>query len=153
MLGTLTEKQSEFILLSNHIGRIGCSSNNQPLIIPVTYVFHEGYVYGRSLDGKKIAVMRKNPKVCFQVDEIDNLANWRSVVVIGRFEELKTEASQRVAKVLFHERLLPLTLGETVDPARELAHPPHVVQKIKKPITYRISVEEISGRFEKQIGI
>lgn len=151
MLGKLTSKQSEFILLSNYIGRIGCSVNNKPLIIPVTYVYNKKFIYGRSLDGVKIALMRKNPNVCFQVDVIDNLANWRSVLVQGKFEELKTEASEKIARDLFHERLLPITLGETVDPSRELAEPPHRVQKILKPITYRISVDEISGRFEKQV--
>jgi uncharacterized protein len=32
--------------------------------------------------------MRKNPKVCLQVDEIGNLANWTSVVVDGTYLEL-----------------------------------------------------------------
>ena len=32
--------------------------------------------------GKKIKWMRKNPKVCLQVDEIENWSNWYSVVVM-----------------------------------------------------------------------
>lgn len=35
--------------------------------------------------------MRANPEVCSQVDEIDDMANWRSVIAWGRYEELKGE--------------------------------------------------------------
>ena len=33
-------------------------------------------------------MMRENPWVCVEVDHMDNLANWRSVIAWGRFEEL-----------------------------------------------------------------
>lgn len=151
MLGTLTTDQCKFILQSSYIGRIGCYANDTVLVLPVTYVCDGKYIYGRSLEGTKITMMRKNPAVCFQVDCIDDLANWRSVVVQGKFQELKTDAAQQEARKLFIERLQPLTLGQTVDPAREHANPPHTVQKKKKPIIYRITIEEIAGRFEKQV--
>ena len=46
------------------------------------------YIYVFSTVGKKIKWMRKNPKVCLQVDEIGNLSNWSSVVVDGTYLEL-----------------------------------------------------------------
>jgi nitroimidazol reductase NimA-like FMN-containing flavoprotein (pyridoxamine 5'-phosphate oxidase superfamily) len=150
MIGLLTQQQSEYILQCNNVGRIGCHANNKVLIVPITYVFHQNYIYGRSWEGTKISMMRKNPQVCFQVDSIDNLANWRSVIAWGTFEELKTEAKQNIVIQLFQERLAPLTLGETVNITREFADPPHVVQKKKKPILYRIALTEITGRYEKQ---
>jgi nitroimidazol reductase NimA-like FMN-containing flavoprotein (pyridoxamine 5'-phosphate oxidase superfamily) len=149
MLGDLTSKQSEYILLSNHIGRIGCHADGRVLVIPVTYVFDENHIYGYSLEGMKIKMMRKNPEVCFQVDCIENMTNWRSVIAWGTFEELKTDILQRKAKKLFIERLSPLTLGDTVNPSREPAHPPVIVHKKKKPVIYRITIKEISGRYEK----
>ena len=103
------------------------------------------------MEGTKITMMRKNPNVCFEVDCIDNLANWRCVMVWGKFEELKTPYSQANARNLFIERLEPITVGETVDPAREFANPPKVVEKKLKPVVYRISLKEITGKFEKQI--
>jgi uncharacterized protein len=150
MIGPLTTQQSEYILLTNNVGRIGCYANSKVLIIPVTYVYSGKYIYGRSWEGTKIRMMRKNPQVCFQVDSIDNLANWRSVVAWGTFEELKTESAQNVVIRLFQERMAPLTMGETVNITREFADPPHVVQKKRKPILYRIALTEITGRYEKQ---
>jgi hypothetical protein len=150
MIGSLTQQQSEYILHCNNVGRIGCYANGKVLIIPITYIFSQKYIYGHSWEGTKISMMRKNPQVCFQVDSIDNLANWRSVIAWGKFEELKTEAAQNKVIRLFHERLAPLMLGESVNVAREFADPPHVVQKKKKPILYRIGLIEITGRYEKQ---
>lgn len=153
MIGLLTQQQSEYILQCNTVGRIGCYANNKVLIIPVTYVFSQKYIYGHSWEGTKIDMMRKNPQVCFQVDSIDNLANWRSVIAWGTFEELKTQTAQTKAVQLLNDRLAPLMLGETVNVSSEFADPPHVVQKKKKPILYRIGLTEITGRYEKQITL
>ena len=150
MIAPLTTRQSEYILQCSNVGRIGCYANSKVLIIPVTYVYFEKYIYGRSWEGTKISMMRKNPQVCFQVDSIDNLANWRSIIAWGTFEELKTDEEQKRVVQLFHDRLSPLTLGETVNIAREFADPPHIVQKKKRPILYRIALSEITGRYEKQ---
>lgn len=151
MLGTLTRAQCDFILTRNNVGRIGCCAAGKPYIVPITYVYDDGIIYGHSYEGLKIKMMRKNNNVCFEVDNIDDLANWRSVIAFGKYEELKTVAQQQKAKVLFMERLLPLTLGASVSPAREFAEPPRHVEKKTKPILFRIKAEEVTGRFEKQI--
>jgi uncharacterized protein len=151
MLGSLTPEQCKYILHSNHVGRIGCHAQGKVMVIPITYVSDGEHIYGYSLEGKKIQMMRTNPEVCFEVDCIENLANWRSVIAWGKFEELKSPYSQAKARKLFLERLLPLTAGETVDPSREFACPPHIVEKKLKPVVYRITLNEITGRFEKQV--
>lgn len=151
MLGELTPDQCKYILQSNHIGRIGCYANGKVLVLPVTYVSDDKYIYGRSLEGTKISMMRKNPDVCFQVEEIESLSSWRSIVVNGEFEELTSETAQKNAGKLFEQRLAPLTLGETISPTREVANPPKEVSKKSKPVIYRISIDNISGRFEKSV--
>jgi uncharacterized protein len=80
MLGQLTTEQCEQILASEVVGRIGCYADHEVNIVPVTYVFDKGFVYAHSKEGHKINMMRKNPKVCFQVDRIENMASWRSVI-------------------------------------------------------------------------
>ena len=44
-----------------------------------------------SLKGMKIEMMRKKPKVCFEVDEMKNFTNWRSVIVWGEYQEFTEE--------------------------------------------------------------
>ena len=47
---------------------------------PITYAYHDGAVYGHSTEGQKLHMMRADPYVCFEVEQIDDLANWRSVI-------------------------------------------------------------------------
>ena len=70
------------------IGRLACSLDDQPYVVPVRFAYEPGYLYIFSTVGKKIKWMRKNPKVCLQADEIGNLSNWTSVVVDGTYLEL-----------------------------------------------------------------
>lgn len=148
MIGTLTKGQCQRILIASMIGRIGCHSSGKTYVIPITYVFDGGYIYAHSKEGLKIEMMRKNPDVCFQVDQVDNLANWRSVIVWGKFEELTTAEEQEVALKALINGLHAMHTGDSVKPPKsnEDMNP----RKEKKPVIYRISIEEMSGRFEKQ---
>jgi len=149
MLGTLTEQQINNVLHSQVIGRIGCSTREKMYVVPVTYAFHEGYIYAHSKDGQKIATMRKNPDVCFQVDAMENMTNWRSVIVWGKYEELKTEAEQKAGMKVLTDRLIPFLTSETVRPSAGWSHPPEIVEKGYRAVAYRIKILEKTGRFEK----
>lgn len=149
MIGHLTYEQCEFILHSHHVGRLGFCHTRQPYVLPITYVYENKSIYARSLEGMKIKTMRKNIKVCFQVDDIASLNAWRSVLALARYEELTDAHAQKQAQKLFAERLGPLVLGTTVDPFREPSNSPATIQKKIKPVLYRILVDEVSGRFEK----
>lgn len=148
MLGKLTSEQCEQILSSEVVGRIGCYADREINIVPITYVFDKGFIYAQSKEGNKIDMMRKNPKVCFQVDRIDNMANWRSVIGWGVYEELKTREEQEAALRILRERLSPLTTSDSVRPS-QFANP-HEVRRERRPVLYRIALEKLSGRFEKR---
>jgi uncharacterized protein len=149
MLGELTDAQIDQVLHTEIVGRLGCRSDERIYIVPVTYVYHEGYIYAHSKEGMKVRLMRDNPEVCFQVDTIDNMTNWRSVIVWGKYEELKTEKQQLAGMKIMTDRLLPFSTSETVRPSHRHSHPPEVVEKGFKAVAYRIKVIEKSGRFEK----
>jgi nitroimidazol reductase NimA-like FMN-containing flavoprotein (pyridoxamine 5'-phosphate oxidase superfamily) len=71
------------------IGRLACSLDNQPYVVPVAFSYEPEWIYIFSTLGKKIKWMRQNPKVCLQADEIGNRSNWLSVVVTGTYVELR----------------------------------------------------------------
>lgn len=148
MLGELTREQSEHVLRSEMVGRIGCYANGKVYIVPVTYVFHNNFIYAHSKEGLKIRIMRRNVKVCFEVESRENIRNWRSVVLWGKYEELTTLAEQKKAMKILSDRLLPFALSESLKPVGHVG-PPHHVEKEHKPVVYRISIDEISGRYEK----
>ena len=149
MLGELNESQINNLLVSQAIGRIGFYDGEHPFIIPVTYVYDGKNIIGQCQEGMKLAVMRKNPKVCFQVDLILNMANWQSVSLQGNFRELKGKDANTARATLF-DRVLPLTTSSTVH-----AQEHGVSSKIDdsnriKPVMYQITINKKYGRFEKQ---
>jgi hypothetical protein len=147
MLGSLNKWQIEGVLHKNLVGRIGFYGNKKIFIVPVTYVFDGKAIYVQSREGLKIELMRKDPEVCFEVDDIDNMANWRSVIVWGKYEELKTKKEQEYAQKTLSERLEPIVTSETAQPHEMRA--PHVNVKEKKAILYRITIDQYTGRYEK----
>lgn len=149
MLGVLNDEQIEQILLRKVVGRIGCYADKKIYVVPITFVYENGYLYAHSREGQKVRMMRKNPEVCVQMEEIDNMANWRSVIVWGKFEELQEPAAQHRGMAIIMNKLAPLVTSETVTPSHGLEKPPFTVEKAKRTVVYRIKVTEKSGRFEK----
>lgn len=150
MLGILTKNQINQVLDSQVLGRIGCYGDGKVYVVPVTYAYDGKYIYAHSKEGMKIKVMRKNPKVCFEVDSVDNMANWRSVILWGEYEELKSSASKEKGMKILIDRLKPLMASETVYSDEHLSMRPQTVENQIKAIVYRIKILESSGRYEKQ---
>lgn len=149
MIGSLTTEQIEKVLTSNALGRIGCREDDHIYIVPINYVYDRENIIAHSVPGMKIDMMRKNPNVCFQVDEIKNYTEWKSVIAQGVYEELTDEGERYDAMKLFVEKTLRLKVSET-------AIPPEVSEKRIHPrspgnikmIIYRIVLTEKTGRFE-----
>ena len=88
MINEMSEKDCHAVLARSSIGRLGCSLDDQPYVVPIYYAYEPDYVYILSTFGQKIEWMRTNPKVCIQVDEITNQSQWVSVIANGIYEEL-----------------------------------------------------------------
>jgi nitroimidazol reductase NimA-like FMN-containing flavoprotein (pyridoxamine 5'-phosphate oxidase superfamily) len=143
MLGTLTRAQIDAVLHQSTVGRIGVHADGKTYVVPVTYVYDGDSVYGHSKLGQKIRMMRRSPDVCFEVDDIDDMANWKSVIAYGHFEELTGDMAVAAAK-LIAARLGPLTTSETAGPSGGL-------RGAKQHVSYRIRLAERSGRYERAV--
>ena len=146
MIAQLTSEQMNQVLTSQVVGRIGCHFKGRTYIVPVAFAFDGSHIYAHSKTGLKINMMRKNPRVCFQVDMIENMANWRSVIIDGEFEELKTMSLQLKAYELLKGRLTPFVTSEAAKPVQS----PPPGEKKMRPVFFRISIEEKTGRYEKR---
>ena len=83
MWGDLDKSQIDDLLKSELIGRVGCFDGNKVYVVPITYAYDNGYIYGHTKDGLKIQMMRNNPNVCFEIDWMKDMSNWKSVIVYG----------------------------------------------------------------------
>jgi uncharacterized protein len=150
MIGKLSSEQIDEVLRSNVVGRIGCSSLWKNYVVPINYVFDGKSIIGHSVVGEKIRMMRKNPSVCFEVDEIKDLTNWKSVIVWGEYQELQEERERYAAMKLFVDRMLRLKISETAIPPETSAGRVHPRSPGNiKPVIYKIVIKEMTGRYEK----
>jgi nitroimidazol reductase NimA-like FMN-containing flavoprotein (pyridoxamine 5'-phosphate oxidase superfamily) len=148
MLGQLNNKQIEHLIYSLIIGRLGCHADAKTYIVPITYAYDGTYIYGHTKEGLKIEMMRKNPKVCFEVEAIENMSNWRSVIAWGEFEELKTPDQRENGMRKLMDVVMPLMTGETTinNPITD-SHENYI--EAMKGVVYRIKLTEKTGRYEK----
>jgi nitroimidazol reductase NimA-like FMN-containing flavoprotein (pyridoxamine 5'-phosphate oxidase superfamily) len=149
MLGTLNDEKLEELLQTKLLGRIGCHADGITYVVPVHYVYESPFIYAHSSDGLKISLMRKNPEVCFEVDDIRDFFNWQSVICWGTFEEIKDmDEQQRVMQKLI-DRIEPFLSG------KEDAHPSHGIADLaseigttKDLVLYRLKLHQKTGKFE-----
>ncbi len=156
MLGELTSTQIEDLLRTEVFGRIGCHAEGHTYVVPITYVYDGGCVYGHSVVGTKIDMMRQNPEVCFEVEHVHDYANWRCVIATGVYEELDGVAARDAARVL-QERLahrLPSSLARPLphelDPTDTIDLDRSSGDDAPPTVIYRIRLDDKSGRFERR---
>src|SRR5476651_866661 len=117
MLGALTEEQTENLLKRQVTGRIACTDNGIPYIVPINYVYDGKHIISHAAPGKKIQMMRKNPMVCFQADDIRYIFNWQSVIAWGRFEEITDMDEKEQAMQAIIHRIMPFAVKPTNHPS------------------------------------
>lgn len=147
MFGKLDNAQIEKVLSDNFIGRIGCHANNKTYVVPVSYAYDGECIYGHAYEGLKISMMRQNPNVCFQVDRMENMANWQSVIAWGTFKELTGVEERNAGLQKLTGRTFPEISSATVKLSSQWPFPPDDLKKVKG-IIFKICLHEKSGRYE-----
>jgi nitroimidazol reductase NimA-like FMN-containing flavoprotein (pyridoxamine 5'-phosphate oxidase superfamily) len=140
MTRMLSETEARSLIAGGRIGRLGCVDNGEPYVVPINYLFADESIYSHSLPGRKLDVLRKHPRACLQVDEIDNYFEWRSVIAYGNFEEIRVPSDRRAVLSKLLARFPLLTPVESVM-AKDASAPDSVV--------FRIIVDRITGVAEE----
>lgn len=88
--GEMSQAEIDQFLTCAPTGRLGLIIDNEPYIIPVGYVYHEGKIAIHSCtQGKKMEALKSNPRVCFEVDEtVSDVSMYKSVIIFGKSELL-----------------------------------------------------------------
>jgi len=69
----------EAILRDASVCRIGLADGGEPYVVPVCFGYDNGAIYFHSgMDGKKISMIRNNPRCCFEVDLCDGILKGKS---------------------------------------------------------------------------
>jgi nitroimidazol reductase NimA-like FMN-containing flavoprotein (pyridoxamine 5'-phosphate oxidase superfamily) len=135
----MTQAAVDELLENIRYGHLGCARNNQPYIVPIYYSYRQPYVYIYTTDGKKSEMIRANPWVCLQVEDVVNDGDWRSVVIIGEAERL--EAADR-------EEAMNIILADNpgLTPAVSLRWRDNWMRE-NIEVIYRIKPKMVTGRY------
>ncbi|HRO43648.1 MAG TPA: pyridoxamine 5'-phosphate oxidase family protein [Flavipsychrobacter sp.] len=150
MLSKLTQEEMEEMLRNNMIGRLGCNDGERTYVVPISYVYENGALLCHSHDGMKIQMMRRNPFVCFEIDEVRDFNNWRSVIAWGVYQELTEERDIEYARQFFSDYMLQMKTQETAAPPHQQESRFHELKPEYVPaLYYRIHLQKITGRYER----
>ena len=149
MVGKLNNRQIEVIISEQMIGRLGCHNNDLTYVVPISYTYNGGCIYCITYEGMKLDIMRKNPKVCLEIDELIDMANWKSVICWGEFEELTKVEERKEALILMKNRLLPFISSFVTHLSPTWPFIDKNVDKFKG-IVFRVRLKEKTGRFESK---
>jgi uncharacterized protein len=149
MIGNLNNQQIEDLLHQEVLGRIGVYGNGKVYIVPISYAYQGDYIYCHTREGMKLDIMRKNPEVCFEVEDLKDMRNWQSVICWGSFEEIKDKQKRQKAIQLLLKR--PLTVLSSVTTHLGASWPFADEEDIDEidGIVFRIHVQNATGKFEQ----
>jgi nitroimidazol reductase NimA-like FMN-containing flavoprotein (pyridoxamine 5'-phosphate oxidase superfamily) len=137
------------ILQSQSICRLGCTDGKHPYVVPITYFFDGKHVYCQTQEGKKIKIMRKNPNVCLQIDIVNSMRSYKSILIFGKFEELKNEEAIQ-ASTLLEENIFVIMTRSRIHQF-EHQEKSEIADKDRiKLISFRINITEMTGRSEQE---
>ena len=93
----MTPGEMKSLLMAKEFGHLGCARAGRPYIVPMHYVYDNKFIYFLTTEGMKTDYMKANDEVCFQVEDIIDKEDWRSVIIIGRAERITNEEEREHA--------------------------------------------------------
>lgn len=147
MISKLIDEQIEEILSGHTFGRVGCNDGYNTYIYPMNYVYTGKYIICHSLPGSKIQVMRQNKRICMQVDKVDNETNWKSIIVLGEYQEIEDERERYDAMKVLVQQNLHIKLKEE-DIKQHIKKQDDPRHNSSRPVIFRILIEEKTGCYE-----
>lgn len=137
MYGALSEQTIDNFLQRHYFGRLGFVLDGEVYVIPINYGYDGVRLYGHASPGMKVSGMRQHPYVALEVDEIRDPAHWQSVLVHGRFVELREAAAKQAA---FKRILAQAGRGERSEATW--------AQEMAQLVVFAIEITSWTGRFE-----
>lgn len=140
---TLSTIECTKLVEAGRLAYLACSKDDRPYLVPIYYAFDKAVLYAFTMPGKKLDLVRANPRVALLIEQRSAANEWRSVVVEGRFEELPDRLGHKVQRdrawALLSRHSNWWEPGSLKPYPEKLSdHSPHVF--------FRIVIDQISGR-------
>jgi len=105
MIEILEMRNVEIYALLQRVGygHLACCRDDQPYVLPIYYVFDGNEIFIYTTAGLKSEIIKVNPRICLQVEEILDDGSWGSVVVIGEAKEIVDRSERERAVDLIRD--------------------------------------------------
>jgi len=134
----LNQEEIVEFLRSQQVGRIAYAFRGVVNIVPVHYVYDDGWLYGRTSEGPKLTTLAHSHWVAFEVDDVRSPVDWTSVVARGTFRPIASDGIDEERSTANHAiHLLRQLYPDALTPDDITPH---------RRILFRIHVDEASGR-------
>jgi nitroimidazol reductase NimA-like FMN-containing flavoprotein (pyridoxamine 5'-phosphate oxidase superfamily) len=133
-LSALDREAAAALLHRHHVGRMAFTYHDHVTIRLVNYVFADGWIYARMAAADGVQTLRHNQWVAFEVDEVDDIYDWRSVTVHGsvHFLDEREAPGNAYAEAVHALRSVVPTVLTADDPLPQRAY------------VYRMHVDDIT---------
>lgn len=82
------------LLEEGRVAHIGCLSDGEVYVTPMSYVMIDGTMYFRTVPGRRTRALRENPHVCVEVSRGTGDDGWESVLFWGDAEFVADESRE-----------------------------------------------------------
>ena len=96
----MAPKEIRALLHRIGFGHLGCAREGRPYVVPMHYAYDGEYLYLFTTEGMKTGFIEANPEVCMQVEEVESVSRWESVMVNGRAERITNQDDKEHAMQL-----------------------------------------------------
>ncbi|WP_419211989.1 pyridoxamine 5'-phosphate oxidase family protein [Maribacter sp. X9] len=135
------------LLERNYIGYLGYVSGSYPHVVPITYYYDKESesLISYSSVGHKLSSMRQQTAVSLAVTEIQSVGNWKSILVLGTYEEM----TGIDAKHMLHE--FSNGVKKVIGSSTEIKHDfisdfSAKLETDEATVVFRIAIQEITGK-------
>lgn len=142
-------KQIEEIIKKAIVCRIAMCDDDMPYLVPVNFGYHDNAIYiHTAYEGKKIDILRKNNRVCFEMESdfqlvsADAACDWgtlyESVIGFGRARFIEDEEGKRkgLEIIVRHYTDQPIEFKE---------------KGFRKALVIKIEIESLTGKSSQAV--
>jgi len=150
MIGSLNSEEIKALILESQFCRLACNAGGKSYIVPISFAVEDDKrLVGQTTIGRKVEMMRANPQVCLCFDEIQDLTHWRSVIAWGTYEELQGLHAAQAMGLLIDKYGPAFEESKDADRRGRVVTPPRLDGEAAVAIVYRITINEVTGRYEQ----
>lgn len=145
MITDLNKADCEKVIASGIYAHLACCDGDEPYVVPIMYVYRDGCIYSYTHEGQKIEIMRKNPKMCVQIQHVEHALEWESVMCWGLFEQVTDPKSIQDVKLLLAEKHGDVVMNEGYRPVSPLVEHVHFAHD-EDVVIYRMQPYRMTGK-------